>query len=239
MNSLKRLSTIAGISYLAIFFTAIFSNFIAIENIVVPGDAGATYDNLLGNEGVFRLAILSFIITIILDVVIAWALWILLKPVNRNFSLFAAWFRLMHAIIFAVAIFNLVAIIRISFVENSVFTWSENHLASQVLLYFTSFNDTWLIGLIFFGIHLIALGYLIYKSRYVPKFIGILLYIAGIGYVLDSTAGLLLPAYDALANIFMIIVVVPGIVGELSLTIWLLAKGVKNETLEKLNIGPV
>ncbi|MEZ5145821.1 MAG: DUF4386 domain-containing protein [Bacteroidales bacterium] len=115
MNSLKKLSKIAGISYLIIFFSAIFANFIAIENIVVPGDPGATFANLLQSETVFRLAILSFIITIIFDVVVAWALWVLLKPVHKNISLFAAWFRLVHAIVFAVGLYHLVTIIRISF----------------------------------------------------------------------------------------------------------------------------
>lgn len=227
MNSLKKLSKIAGISYLIIFFTAIFSNFVAIENIVVPNDAAATLENLLNNELIFMLAILSFIITIIFDVVIAWALWIILKPVNENFSLFAAWFRLVHAIVFAVGLYHLVSIIRISYGDANFYNLSGEQMASQVLLFFTQFNDTWLIGLIFFGIHLIALGYLLLRSKQAPKFIGILLIIAGIGYMVDSAAGLLLPNYANMEIVSMIIVVVPGVVAEMAFTIWLLAKGFK------------
>ena len=228
MNSLKKLSKIAGISYLIIFFSAIFANFIAIENIVVPGDPGATFANLLQSETVFRLAILSFIITIIFDVVVAWALWVLLKPVHKNMSLFAAWFRLVHAIVFAVGLYHLVAVIRISFGDATIYNLTESESASQVMLYFTRFNDTWLIGLIFFGIHLIALGYLLLKSKLAPKFIPILLYIAGIGYMIDSTAGLLVPNYGDMEILSTIIVVIPGVVGELAFTIWLLVKGFKD-----------
>jgi hypothetical protein len=225
MNSLKKLSKIAGISYLIIFFSAIFANFIAIENIVVTGDPGATLTNLLQSETVFRWAIFSFIITIIFDVVVAWALWVLLKPVHKNISLFAAWFRLVHAIVFAVGLYHLMAVIRISFGEAAIYNLNETQLASQVMLYFTQFNDTWLIGLIFFGIHLMALGYLLLKSKIAPKFIAILLYIAGIGYMIDSTAGLLVPQYADMEMLSMIIVVIPGVAGELAFTVWLLVKG--------------
>ncbi|MCB0824267.1 MAG: DUF4386 domain-containing protein [Bacteroidales bacterium] len=228
MNSLKKLSKIAGISYLIIFFSAIFANFIAIENIVVPGDPGATFANLLQSETVFRLAILSFIITIIFDVVVAWALWVLLKPVHKNISLFAAWFRLVHAIVFAVGLYHLVTIIRISFGDAAIYNLTESQQASQVMLYFTQFNDTWLIGLIFFGIHLIAIGYLLLKSKLAPRFIPILLCIAGIGYMIDSTAGLLIPNYGDMEMLSAIIVIIPGVVGELAFTVWLLVRGFKD-----------
>ena len=97
------------------------------------------------------------------------------------------------------------------------------------MLSLNMFNYTWLIGLIFFGIHLFILGYLIYKSGYVPKFIGGLLLIASLDYLLDSFANFLLPNYNDYKNIFQLIVIVPGIVGELSLTFWLLFKGVKDQ----------
>ncbi|MCB2221645.1 MAG: DUF4386 domain-containing protein [Bacteroidetes bacterium] len=232
MTASKKLLKIAGISYLIIFFTAIFANFVAIENIVVSGDAKATFANLINNELVFRLAILSFIITIIFDVVIAWALWVLLKPVNKNFSLFAAWFRLVHAIVFAVGLFHLVSIIRISFGDANFYNLSGEQMASQVLLFFTQFNDTWLIGLIFFGVHLIALGYLLLRSKLAPKFIGILLYIAGIGYMIDSAAGLLYPNYADMEMVSMIIIIIPGVVGELSFTVWLLIKSFNSKPLQ-------
>ena len=112
---MKKLSKLTELSYLIIFVTAIFSNLIAIESIVVPGDARATYTNLLESEVVFRWSIFIFIITIVFDLVVAWALWVLFKPVDHNLSLFAAWFRGVHAIIFAVGLSSLAAILRLSF----------------------------------------------------------------------------------------------------------------------------
>jgi len=100
------------------------------------------------------------------------------------------------------------------------------------MLLISAFNNTWLVGLVFFGIHLFFLGYLIIKSRYVPKVIGLLLIVASFGYLIDSFANFLLPNYADYKDLFMLIVVVPGIIGELSLTIWLLAKGVKEPPQE-------
>lgn len=94
------------------------------------------------------------------------------------------------------------------------------------VLRLAAFNNTWLVGLIFFAIHLFLLGYLIIKSGYIPKFIGFLLIAASAGYLSDSFANFLLRDYDAYKNIFMLIVVIPGVAGELSLTMWLLLTGV-------------
>ncbi|MEZ5145822.1 MAG: DUF4386 domain-containing protein [Bacteroidales bacterium] len=105
---------------------------------------------------------------------------------------------------------------------------TESQQTSQVMLYFTQFNDTWLIGLIFFGIHLIAIGYLLLKSKLAPRFIPILLCIAGIGYMIDSTAGLLIPNYGDMEMLSAIIVIIPGVVGELAFTVWLLVRGFKD-----------
>jgi hypothetical protein len=85
-----------------------------------------------------------------------------------------------------------------------------------------SFDRTWIIGLIFFGVHLAMLGFLILKSSKVPNWIGYLLMLASAGYVIDGFAKLYLPAYEDLQNIFMLIVVIPGVAGEFSLTVWLL-----------------
>jgi hypothetical protein len=96
-----------------------------------------------------------------------------------------------------------------------------------VMLSLEAFNSTWLIGLIFFGLHLALLGYLIVKSTYVNSIIGFLLIVAAAGYLIDSFANFMLPNYDDYADIFMAIVAIPGVVGELSLTFWLLIKGMK------------
>jgi hypothetical protein len=87
-----------------------------------------------------------------------------------------------------------------------------------------AFDHTWLTGLVFFGIHLLALGTLILEAASVPRFIGYLLILAGAGYLADSFAHFMLPDYAAYQDLFTAIVVLPGVVGELSLTVWLLVR---------------
>jgi hypothetical protein len=225
--SLRKAAIIAGFSYLIIFVLGILANFFILENLIVPGDAARTVNNIVGNEGQFRLGILGFIIMVIFDVVVAWALYIVFKPVNNSLSLLAAWLRLVNATIFGIALYNLFSVLRLLGDTNYLTLLDTGQLQAQVMLFLTAFNDTWLIGLIFFGIHLAVLGYLIIKSGFIPKFIGILLVIASLGYLIDSFANVLLVNYVEYAEIFMLIVIVPGVIGELSLTFWLLLKGRK------------
>jgi hypothetical protein len=227
MNSLKNISTIAGIGYLFIFITGIFSNFFVLESLIVPGDVTTTANNITDNDFLFRIGILSFIIMVVWDVVLAWALYVLLKPVNENLSLLSGWLRLVNSTIFGIALYNLFSILQISNGAEYLNALGTDYMHTQVMLFFDAFNYTWLIGLVFFAIHLFVLGFLIFKSGYMPKILGILLIIAAIGYLIDSLANFLLSNYSDYKNLFMLIVIVPGIIGELSLTFWLLFKGVK------------
>ena len=228
MNSNKVISKIAGFGYLVIFISGFFSNFFVLESLIVPGDAATTANNIVASEWLFRIGIFSFIIMVIFDVVLAWALYVLLRPASKNLSLLAAWFRLVNATIFGIALQNLFSILQILSGADHLTVLETGQMQTHVMLFLDKFNDTWLIGLVFFGIHLFILGYLIFKSTYIPRILGIFLIIASLGYLIDSFANFLLPSYTNYQEIFMLIVVVPGIVGELSLTFWLLLKGVKD-----------
>lgn len=227
MISNKIIAKIAGIGYLIIFITGIFSNFFILENLIVSGDATSTFNNFQNNDSLFRIGIFGFIIMVIFDVVLTWALYILLLHVNKNISLLSGWLRLVNCAVFAIALFSLFDVLQFLSGAEYLNAFSADQLYSQVMLSLSSFNYTWLIGLVFFGLHLLVLGYLIFKSEYIPTFIGILLVIAGAGYLVDSFANFLLPNYADYKDIFMMIVLVPGIIGELSLTFWLLFKGNK------------
>jgi len=225
--SLRQAAIIAGFGYLIIFILGISANFFVLQNLIVPEDAAATVNNITANEWQFRLGILGFIIMVIFDVVVAWALYVLLKPVNRSLSLLAAWFRLVNATIFGIALYNLFSVLQLLSGDNYLTGLEPGQLQAQMMLFLNAFNDTWLIGLIFFGIHLFILGYLIFRSGYIPGILGVLLMIAALGYLIDSFANFLFPGYADYETIFMLIVVVPGVIGELSLTLWLLLKGTK------------
>lgn len=227
MNSLNKIAKIAGIGYLVIFVTGIFANFFVLESIVVPGDAATTFNYILENEFQFRIGFLSFVIMVVFDVMLTWALYLIFEPVNRNLSLFGSWFRLVNTAIFGVALFALFNVLHLTSGAEYLNTFEPSQLHARVMLAIENFNYIWLIGLLFFGIHLAALGYLILKSRFVANFIGILLMIASLGYIVDSVAHFMMPSYNDYKAVFSMIVILPGVVGELSLTLWLLIRGVK------------
>ncbi|MDX1811186.1 MAG: DUF4386 domain-containing protein [Gammaproteobacteria bacterium] len=197
-------SIIAGVSYLIIFFAAIFANFFVIESLL--GDPLATVQQ---EHYYVRAGIMAFIITVVLDVVIAWALYELFK--GNSLSGLSTLFRMMHAAIMGVAIFSLPSVL-------------TSNTADQILEQVQTFNTTWLIGLFFFGIHLVLLANIIGK----PKIITIFLAIAGVMYMLDTTAHFALPNYESYGDIFLMLVAIPSILGEMSFAIWLLAKGGSN-----------
>jgi hypothetical protein len=200
----RSLSLIAGVSYLIIFFAAIFANFFVLESIL-----NDPLETIQQNHLIVRFGILAFLITVVFDVVVAWALYELYK--EHALSSLSTYFRMMHAAIMGVATFALPMAL--------VSTTSEDIL-KQVEI----FNIIWLIGLFFFGIHLILLGRIIGK----PKLIAIFLIIAGIMYMIDTGAHFLLPDYEAYSSIFLALVAIPSIAGEMSFAIWLLIKGIKN-----------
>jgi hypothetical protein len=225
--SQRKVAQVAGFGYLIIFITGIFSNFFVLENLIVPENAATTAANILANDWLFRIGILSFIIMVVFDVLLAWALYVLLKPVNPNLSLLSGWLRLVNSVIFGIALYNLLSVLQILGDAQYLQVFIEEQLNAQLMLSLSTFNNIWLIGLVFFGLHLFLLGYLIFKSGYVPKILGVLLIIAGTGYLIDSFANFLLANYSEYKDIFLILVVVPGVIGELSFTFWLLLRGGK------------
>lgn len=228
LKSLWPIALFAGIGYLFIFVSGIFANFFVLENMMISGDPSATASNILSNFGQFKTGVFSFVVMVVFDVLLAWALYLIFKPVNQKISLLSSWLRLVNGAIFAIALFTLFDVAQLLSGKGFLEVFQPDQLNAQVLLKLESFNSGWLIGLIFFGIHLLFLGYLIIRSGFVPKLIGLLLVIAGMGYLVDSFAQLFMSNYQDYASVFMLVVVVPGVIGELSLTIWLLIKGARS-----------
>lgn len=199
----RRLSLIAGISYLIIFFAAIFANFFVLESMLNDPLTTIQQKHLLVSAG-----ILAFLITVIFDVVVAWALYELFK--DHSLSGLSTLFRMMHAAIMGVAISALpMALV--------------SSVREEVLQQVNTFQNIWLIGLFFFGVHLILLSKIIGK----PKIIAIFLTIAGIMYMVDTTAHFMLPNYKTYSSVFLALVAIPSILGEMSFSGWLLLKGGK------------
>jgi Domain of unknown function (DUF4386) len=206
---------------------SVFANFFVRVRLIEPDDAAATAGNIMDSETLFRVGLVSFLIVFVLDVVVAWALYLFFKAVNTDVSLLTAWFRLTYAILLGAALVFFFFALELVSGADHLEAFETGQLDAQVTLYLDAFNDLWLIGLVCFGIHLALLAYLILESAHVPRALGVLLVLAGAAYVINSLADALLSNYDDYEAVFVTIVAVPSVIGELAFAIWLLLRGGK------------
>jgi len=169
-------------------------------------------------------AIMAFMLMIVFDGVLTGVLYFLFKKVNNKLSKITAWFRLINVLFFGIALVKLFDVFK------AIKSFDDINTSAIIIdNALKSFNDIWLIGLVFFGVHLVLLSILLKKSKQVYRVIPILLLIAGIGYIIDTALQFGYSNYDSIKNISAFIVILPGVVGELSLTSWLLFKAGKNK----------
>jgi hypothetical protein len=213
--SRRKIALVAGIGLLLMALLAPFAYFGALGTLVVPADATATFYNIVASEGLFRSGIAAFLVVIILDVVVAWALYVLLAPVNRVVAILTAWLRLAFAVVFASVLAGLLDAAQLV-TDAARSTVPAEQLHEQVASSITSFENGWTgIALAIFGVHLVGLGYMLFVSVNFPRFLGVLVIIAGGGYLFDSFATILVPDYSMSMATF-------AFVGEALLIFWLL-----------------
>ena len=231
-TSRRRAAVIAGVGYLIVFLLAIFANFFVRTNLIEADDPAATASNIVDSEALFRFGLVAFLVVFIVDVVIAWALYILFKKVNTEVSLLSAWFRLVYTVFLGVALIFFFVALQLLSGADYLDVLDTSQLDTHALVALDAFNYTWLIGLAAFGVHLGVMGYLIVKSGEVTKALGSLLMIAGAAYITDTVANALLSNYDDFEALFLTIVVIPSVIAELWLTIWLLTRAGRKPTLK-------
>jgi hypothetical protein len=202
-RSIRTASTTAGVGLLAMSVLSAFGYLIAVKGLVVPGNAARTAKNVADHENMFRFGILSLYLVAVLDVVVAWALYRVFTPVNAALSKLAAWLRIAYAVVFTVAISQLLGALR---------------LHSRALAHINSFTNIWDVALILFGLSLSVLAYLAYRSGYVPKLLGVLLAIAGFGYVFDTVVRVLVRGSSSDVS------AITGM-GEFVFALWLVFRG--------------
>ncbi|WP_314588088.1 DUF4386 domain-containing protein [Paenibacillus terrigena] len=216
---------IAGISLIIMTLASFFSYGYVHASLVVQGDASATFHHLMSSSTLFKAEIFGWVIILISDIVVTWAFYMFLKPMNNSLSLLGAWFRLTYTAILGIAILNLLFVWLLA---NSADPLAiSDQLQAQVMLYLNAFESMWSIGLIVFGGHLLIVGGVAFKSNGIPRTISILLVIAGVGYILIHLCNAFLPQFDGVITVLKFIFTVPMIVGELGFGLWLLFKGGK------------
>lgn len=215
----KREARLTGALYLVIMAAALYTEIAVRGALIVGGDAAATARNILGAEPLFRLGIVLDVVTYVCDVAVAALLFVLTKPAGMGLALTAAAFRLVYSAMAGVLCFLSFSALAVLHGGGLGALTSDQQQAiaySQLKLRDVGF----VIALIFFAAHLLLLGALLIKSRYLPAWIGVLLVLAGAGYLINSLADLLAPTVSLGPWLLL-----PGLVGEGALTLWLLIVG--------------
>ena len=223
MNSLKRTARIAGFLYLILAPFGLFS-LMYVANLIVPGDAATTANNIMASEGLFRVSIVSESVVFLIEIVLVVMLYVLLKPVSKTLSLVAAFSRLAMAVIQGINLLNHLAALLLLSGADYLTVFQPNQLHALVLLFLNAHEYVALIWGLFFGLHLFVLGYLVYKSGYIPRILGVLLVFASLCYLTQSFGIILLPKYE---EIFALVAYLSII--EIAFPLWLLIKGVKDQ----------
>jgi hypothetical protein len=219
-----------GALYLLIFFVGPFAFFMGRTGVFVPGDPAATVDNLMASETMFRLGMVAETVIVLIEILVSAILYVLLRPVSRPLSLAAAFARFAQSILQAVNLFTAVPALVLLGGAGYLAAFEPDQLNALVQLFMDVNAFVIIIWGLIFGFHLLLLGYLVYRSGFWPRVLGILLLIGAAGYLLQSYGHLLAPQYDDILSTVVIVLSIPG---ELAFTIWLLWKGVNVERWEE------
>lgn len=218
---------IGGLLYLFIIVAAGFGELFVRNRLIRWGDATATANNILASETLFRVGLAGEMLTCVCDVALAVILYVLLRPVSSDLALLAAFFRLTFVGVYAVTkLFEVAALVALGGAGNlKALVPPQSHDLAYVSLRVHSLGYG--ASLVFFGFCCILFGHLIQRSGYLPKAIGIVLAIAGYGYVAFSIAQILSPPFAARVLFPWIIPI--AFVAESALALWLLVRGVNTQ----------
>jgi Domain of unknown function (DUF4386) len=228
MTSIKTTARIAGFLYLFQIPLGVFGILYVPNGLMVPGNMATTASNILENEFLFRLSIVSAILCALVTIATALYIYKVLRFVNENYAKWILLFALIAAPMSMLNELNSVAVLLLlkSHEFATIFTPSQLH--SFISIFLDLHKSGYQITGIFFGLWLLPMGYLVFKSTYIPKIIGALLVITCLGYLIDFTTFFLYPNFGIIISEYTW-------AGEVLMVLWLLIKGVNVEKFEKWN----
>jgi hypothetical protein len=229
MKSVQNTARLAGVLYLVIAVAAIIAHFYVPSRIIVPDDAAATINNIMASESLFRVGgIGSELVVLLSEVVLSILLYVLLKPVSKTLSLLAAVSRIVMTTIHGLNLVNYFFVLLLVGGDYQT-AFDPVQLQALVTLFLDAHSYGFIIGIAFLTLHVFTLAYLIFKSRYFPRILGILFMIAGVGYLIDSFVLLLTNAYQTTP----VFIAIPIAIAEIAFPLWLLIKGVNSQQWQK------
>lgn len=220
----RRFSTArtAGVLYVIIIACGLFAEIGVRSQLTEPGDPSATAQNIIDSPMLFRAGLAADIVMFIADVAIAVVLYQLLKPLGRTISLLAAAFRMTQTAVIGLNLLNMLQAVRILDDADYLGAFGTAQTDTLALLYVEAHKYGYILGLAFFGMSTLLVGYLALSSRQMPRPLGVLLVLAGAGYLIDTFSFFLIPGYDGSASP---VVLAPALVAEIWFALWLLTKG--------------
>ncbi len=210
---------IAGVLYLLMMPLGIFGILYVPSQLIDLENLTQTASSILANQTLFRLSILSALIVQLLQIFVVLALYRLLKPVNKNQALLMVLFILVAVPIAMLNELNHLAVLQLLNGVEYAAVFSSDQIHAGMAFFFELHKTGIFIAQLFWGLWLLPMGYLVYKSNYIPKFIGVLLMIGCFGYLFDSFTFFLFPEFGITLSDFTF-------VGELLLPLWLIIKGI-------------
>jgi len=224
-----------GVIYLVTIVFGAFAEGFVMNKLVAPGDAAATAHNIAASPGLWSAAVASDLIVPIIAVAGVWISYVLLSPVSKSLILLDVFFTLVSLAVEAVSKLFLLLVLPILSTTGYLQAFEPRQLQTLANLALQSHNFVFNIALIFFGCACLVEGYLLYKSGYFPKFIGILMQLAGCCYLIACFAALFAPA---LSDLITPAILLPPLIGESSYCLWLLIKGVNiDEWNQRMRLG--
>jgi hypothetical protein len=228
VNSIQTTARMTGGLTLIMAVIAPFSMVYMPSILIKPGDAIATTNAITASEGLFRLAIAGDSIVFLIEIALTVLLYVLLKPVDKTLSLIAAFSRLAMTVVQGINLLNHFFVLLLLSGAGYLTVFAPEQLQALVLLFLNAHQSVVLIWGLFFGLHLLVFGYLVYKSGYIPRVLGLALIIAAVCYFIQSFGNILLPGYEeTFASVGLLSIV------EVAFPVWLLIKGVNGEQWEK------
>jgi hypothetical protein len=227
-SSLKRTARIAGFLYLIVAITGGFS-MMYVPALIVSGDAAATVKNIMTSESVFRLGVASALTCQVTFVFLVLELFELLKGVNRKLALMMVALVIAAVPIACLNVLNQFAVLVLLGGADYLTQFTADQLNSTVMFFLDLNTHGIFIAEIFWGLWLLPFGWLVIRSRFIPRIFGMLLLLGGCGYVVNFLVHIIFPGYEQTVSA---ITSLPLAISEISMVFWLMIKGVKNSQPE-------
>lgn len=225
----KKLARIAGLVYFGVVLTGFFTLMYVPSKLFVSDNPSLTYNNIVTSQTLFRLGIVGGLLCYTFFLFLPLVLYKLLKPVNENYAKLMVLLGVMSVPIFYLNVQNEFTVLSLVNDTKNYFGLSAEQIQSQVILYLDQYKNGMRIVHIFSGFWLFPFGYLVFKSGFLPKILGVLLMLGCFGYLINFLGQTLVPNYSALGVSSYIRL--PASIGEIGTCLWLLIIGTKDKII--------